>query len=379
MHVQFGHALDPMLVSLEIEGVRAEFVMATIESDVFPPGEVLKTDKVKTEPRVGSAKHGEVGQGKGKVEGKMPPPEMTGKRKRTSLALIEGQQETEGGGASTQNGQRAHASQLGHREQVEAAPLAPGPSQQPHAAEPEYDLDFQPNGMLDPMPDLDAPPREAQPPLFFSQGDNSDDEKTAQRQALQRQSQAEVDALNPEELAQLMDDDPDITMDDNVEETFLGPTQPAAVDEDDVVPESGKRSVSCGMIDLSGSLTRFRISIMHCLMIRLDATSETRWTEQNRGAQGWAFGDALGTRSQTPLEAIQQRPRRGTRSSILSSKVHHLEIHSNMYNYRLEHDNTEPDNGHIASMDITLCGNLPETLDHVRIHIHRVLVAALLY
>ena len=52
MHVKFGYALDPMLVPLDIEGVRAESVMATIESDVFPPGEqTVKTDKVKSEPK----------------------------------------------------------------------------------------------------------------------------------------------------------------------------------------------------------------------------------------------------------------------------------------------------------------------------------------
>jgi hypothetical protein len=52
LHVKFGHALDPMLVPLDIEGVRAESVMTTIESDVFPPGEqTVKTDKVKSEPK----------------------------------------------------------------------------------------------------------------------------------------------------------------------------------------------------------------------------------------------------------------------------------------------------------------------------------------
>lgn len=239
LHVKFGHALDPMLVSLDIEGVRAEFVMATIESDVFPPGEhAVKTDKVKSEPKVGSGKrNADAGETR-------TVPGTTGKRKRTSLALVEGQQQ-EDVRPDAQNVPH-QASQLGNRSQLDTmAPLAPGPSQQYHAAEPEYDLDFQPNGTLNPAPILpDEPPREPQQPLFFSQGDDSDGEKTAQRQALLRQSQAEVDALDPEELAQLMDDDPDITM-DGAEETYLGPTQPVVEDDDEVVPESGnRRSVS---------------------------------------------------------------------------------------------------------------------------------------
>lgn len=230
-----------MLVSLDIEGVRAEFVMATIESDVFPPGEqTVKTDKVKSEPKPpGSGKRNAVEEGR-------TVPGTTGKRKRTSLALVEGQQQDDVG-PNSQNGLH-HASQLGNRSQLDPmAPLAPGPSQQFHAEEPEYDLDFQPNGTLNPATLLpDEPPREPQQPLFFaSQGDDSDGERNAQRQALLRQSQAEVDALDPEELAQLMDDDPDITM-DGAEETYLGPTQPAVEDDDDeVVPESGNRRSVC--------------------------------------------------------------------------------------------------------------------------------------
>lgn len=229
-----------MLVKVDIEGVRGEFIMATIESDVFPPEQANSKPKVKHEPKTSSAKqnHKEANGRAVGDPGGLTAPTTGHKRKRTSLALVEGQQqEMEVARPNTANGQNGPAEPSLH-DHVQL-------NEHAHAQEPPYDLDFQPNGTLNPLPhDLQDP----QQPLFFStqDGDDDDEDRIATRQALLRQSQAEVDALNPEELAQMMDDDPDITMDgEGAEESYLGPTQPAADEDDEVVQETGnRRSVS---------------------------------------------------------------------------------------------------------------------------------------
>lgn len=243
--VKFGKALDPLVVNIDVEGVRGEFIMATIESDAFPSDaqDGKQQGKVKAELKPGSASEK-------KQQAKLKPKSdvvnhinverngtTSNKRKRTSLSLVEGQ------------AQNAPARE--HETHQPNVPIGPGVDQETEHAGPSHhdsqhmsmeqefgsDPDFQPNGTLhlaeEGLPGDDAPSRAGpnQQPLFFStQEDDDDADNNAERQALMQQSQAEVDALDPEALRQMMDDDPDITMEGG-EESYLGPTQPATQQE----------------------------------------------------------------------------------------------------------------------------------------------------
>ncbi|KAJ9098778.1 hypothetical protein QFC19_006254 [Naganishia cerealis] len=256
LQVKFGNALDPLIVRIDIEGVRGEFIMATIESDAFPPDQLSgkQISKVKTEIKPSSASQN-------KQQARLKPTTdvvkqiggektaTSNKRKRTSLSLVEGQhqerllQDTSMAPAGEQVANLIRTSQ--HASQY----MDPEP-------EPEFDFDpdFQPNSTLnlaEPglLNDNDTPHWQAnKQPLFFSTQEEDDDteEKAAERQALMRQSQAEVDALDPEALRQIMDDDPDITMDGG-EESYLGPTQPAM--EDEFRQDSGNRKSFHALFD----------------------------------------------------------------------------------------------------------------------------------
>lgn len=247
-----------MLVKVDIEGVRGEFIMATIGSDAFPPEQpsIKPPPKVKDEPRVSSGRmdraksetNGQPSVDGSKADGSQRQT-MTGiKRKRTSLALVEGQaQEVAGsvpaGSRYASGGDQDVGGRAGPNI-AESHPSRQGSHDLAHA-DAHFDVDFQPNGTLDPLLDKDALadhdfPHEAQQPLFFGTQDDADEERIATRNALMQQSQAEVDALNPDELAQMLgNDDPDITMDDAGEESYLGPTQHVA--DEEAGDDSGNR------------------------------------------------------------------------------------------------------------------------------------------
>ena len=260
-----------MLVKVEIEGVRGEFVMATIESDAFPPEQlsIKQPLKVKNEPKVSDGHmnrakteaNAQPGANPSKTDGSQRQTVTGIKRKRPSLALVEGQ-------AQGVSGSNAAGSQhaLGEDQDLEGRA---GPdieeshpsrhSSHDHApADVPFDIDFQPNGTLNPLIDMNTPnldaPQEVQQPLFFVTQDDADDDRIATRNALMQQSQAEVDALDPDELAQMLgNDDADITMDDGGEESYLGPTQ--HVVDDEVTDASGnRRSVSISALEGYGRL-----------------------------------------------------------------------------------------------------------------------------
>jgi hypothetical protein len=251
--VKFGKALDPLIVNIDVEGVRGEFIMATIESDAFPVDALngKQQGKVKAEIKPGSADQKTIrstSHDTNQTNGERH--RTTGsKRKRTSLSLVEGQPQDD-----PPRKQQTDQLDVSVNPEVDQEAEHVGPSHhdsQHMNLEQEFDLDpdFQPNGTLHlaegGLPNDDEASRSIKnkQPLFFStQEDDDDADKTAERQALMQQSQAEVDALDPEALRQMMDDDPDITMEGG-EESYLGPTQPAMDDESR--KESGnRRSVS---------------------------------------------------------------------------------------------------------------------------------------
>lgn len=256
--------------------------MATIESDVFPPEQsnVKQPPKVKHEPKISS---GRTNRAKSETNGQQSVDvtkangsqrqTMTGvKRKRASLALVDGQAQDVVGSVPTGSRQVQEGDpEPFHRAGpniAETHPSQRGSQYVAHADAP-FDIDFQPNGTLhphldiDPVPDHNAP-QEAQQPLFFGTQDDADDERNARRSALMQQSQAEVDALNPEELAQMFgDDDPDITMDDVGEETCLGPTQ--HVEEDEAAEESGNRRSVSAIVNINESRLISGVSQYHAL------------------------------------------------------------------------------------------------------------------
>ncbi|KAJ9106182.1 hypothetical protein QFC21_001325 [Naganishia friedmannii] len=238
--VKFGKALDPLVVNIDVGGVRGEFIMATIESDAFPADSLngKQPGKVKAELKAGSvnqrkqqAKLKPTGDAVNQTNGNRNGT-TSNKRKRTSLALVEGQppgaiprqQQTDQPDASVDPG--------ADQEAEHAGPSHHDSQHMNLEQEFDFDPDFQPNGTLHPaegvLPNNDAASRSVSKgrSLFFStQEDDDDADKTAERQALMQQSQAEVDALDPEALRQMMDDDPDVTMEAG-EESYLGPTQP---------------------------------------------------------------------------------------------------------------------------------------------------------
>ncbi|KAJ9124272.1 hypothetical protein QFC22_001072 [Naganishia vaughanmartiniae] len=243
--VKFGRALDPLVVNIDVEGVQGEFIMATIESDAFPADgpKPKQQGNVKAELKPDSANqkrqqtklkptNDAANQTNGDRNGT-----TSNKRKRKSLSLVEGQPQ---GAVSRQQPTDQPNALMDAGVDQEAERVGPSHHDSQHInLEQEFDLDadFQPNGTLHPaeggLPNDDDASRSVanKQPLFFStQEDGDDADKTAERQALMQQSQAEVDALDPDVLKQMMDDDPDITMEGG-EESYLGPTQPAVEHE----------------------------------------------------------------------------------------------------------------------------------------------------
>ena len=327
LQVQFGNALDPMLVKVDIEGVRGEFIMATIESEAFPleQSSTEQPPKVKHEPNVGSERmnraksetNGQPGADGSKADGSQRRQTMTGiKRKRTSLALVEGQaQEVAGsvpvGSRYASGGDQDLGGGAGPNV-AESHPSRHGSHDLAHA-DAHFDVDFQPNGTLNPLVDMDAladqdVPHEVQQPLFFGTQDDAHEERMATRHALMQQSQAEVDALNPDELAQMLgNDDPDITIDDAGEESYLGPTQHVA--DEEAADESGNRRSVRILAE------RSRLTADPCYLLSTMLYSTTRRLQTGKTESTIADMDS-------PIRE------RGCIESLKARKVHHehLEI-----------------------------------------------------